>query len=170
MWCCVQTFDCVHNFLVTNNRNTNTLDRLYTFRLILKTCMMLSCLCRKRVINWFLTWRHLFKPICHFWLDVTYLKALHEQLSRRLFAPILLHYCTKRKVVTLKCAILFISVWRLCLNSAIKAFNKKTVCGMTLYCFTWSGKALHQTAGAVQTVSPSPWGGHYDRDEQLKAL
>lgn len=91
-------------------------------------------------------------------------------LSKRLFAPILPHYCAKRKVLTLKCAILFISLWSFCVNSAIKAFNKKTVCSITLYCFTWSGKALHQTAGAVQTVSPGPWGGHYDRDEQLNAL
>lgn len=67
-------------------------------------------------------------------------------------------------------AVLFILVWRFSVNSTFKAFNKKKVCGITLYCFTWSGKALHQTAGAVQTVSPSPWGGHYDRDEQLKAL
>lgn len=39
-----------------------------------------------------------------------------------------------------------------------------------LYCFTWSGKALHQTAGALQTAPPGPWGGHYNRDAQLKAL
>lgn len=38
-----------------------------------------------------------------------------------------------------------------------------------LYCLTWSGEIIHQTAGALERVPPGPWGGHYDRDERLES-
>lgn len=89
-------------------------------------------------------------------------------LSERLFA-LVLHCCAKRKTFALKCAVLFIwaegSVW----TRWSKLLTRRRSVA-SLFIVTWSGKALLQTAGAVQTASPSPWGGHYDRDEQLKAL
>lgn len=121
-----------------------------------KTWILLSCLCGNSYWSGFAPDGIYLNTlvclqICHFCADVTFHSRAWVAFragcyQRDFFAHI---YCGKRKVLILKCAVLFILVWRFSVTPAIKAFNKKTVCGITLYCFTWSGKALHQTAGAV---------------------
>lgn len=110
----------------------------------------------------------------YFCSDVIYFTRQHEWLSNRLFAP---HPTPlsqqKRGHHPESCFPFHLGVKVLC-ALCDQSFHQDDVQNHALsLLFIVShevAKSFTKQAGPSQTVPPAPRGGHYDRDEQLKAL